>query len=120
MILYLGRVIISCQAWVTICTEGLVTFILYYFIKDYIFKMTTEFREFVILIIVPFLACIPFYFFHLHLHSATSNMWAFTGMSLAAQSVIWSLIIGIFYRNYLSIREFRVVRNEINAAIRER
>jgi len=107
-------------AWVTICTQGLVTFVLYYFIKDYIFRGATEFIKFIIVIIVPFLACLPFYFFHIYLYSATPSMWTFTGMSLAAQLVIWGLIIGIFYRDYLSIKEFRAVRNEINAAITER
>jgi O-antigen/teichoic acid export membrane protein len=104
-------------AWVTIGTQGLVTFILYYFIKDYVFKAATEFSKFLILIIVPFLACIPFYFIHIYLYSSTTNMWVFTGMSLAAQLVIWSLIIGIFYRDYLSLKEFRAIRNEINAVL---
>ena len=76
-----------------------------------------EFIKFIIVIIVPFLVAIPFYFLHLYLHSVVTNMWSFTGISLAAQLVIWSLIIGIFYRDYLSINEFRVIRNEINAAL---
>ena len=45
------------------------------------------------------------------------NMWSFIGISLAAQLVIWSLIIGIFYRDYLSINELRVIMNEINSAL---
>ena len=104
-------------AWVTICTQGLVTFILYYFIKGYIFKVATEFIKFIIVIIVPFLVSIPFYFLHLYLHSAVTNMWSFTGISLAAQLVIWSLIIGIFYRDYLSINKLKLIGQEIRSAL---
>jgi O-antigen/teichoic acid export membrane protein len=107
-------------AWVTIGTQGLVTLFFYYFIKDYLFKTNVEFTRFAAIIILPFLACFPFYFLHNYLYAAMGSLWVFTGISLAAQLVVWSLIIGIFYRGYVSIKEFRAIMNEINAVIKER
>jgi O-antigen/teichoic acid export membrane protein len=104
-------------AWVTICTQGLVTLILYYLIKNYVFDRAAEFRKFAIIIVIPFLACLPFYFIHAYLRSITVSMWAFTGISLAAQAVIWALIVGIFYRDYVSATEFRLIKQEIRAAL---
>ena len=104
-------------AWVTIGTQGLVTLILYYLIKNYVFATAAEFRKFAIVIAIPFLACLPFYFIHVYLYPAINNIWVFTGISLAAQIVVWALIIGIFYRNYVSAKEFRLIKQEIRDAI---
>ncbi len=107
-------------AWVTICTQGLVTFILYRFVKGYIFRDTKELLRFQIRILFPFLISIFFYFFHTYLTSITSSMWAFTGASLAAQLILWSLVIGIFYRAYLSLNDIKVVMKEVNTLIKDR
>jgi O-antigen/teichoic acid export membrane protein len=104
-------------AWVTIGTQGLVTLILYYLIKNYVFKTAAEFRKSAIIIVIPFLASLPFYFIHAYLYSATTSLWAFTGISLAAQAAVWTLIIVIFYRDYVSATEFRVLMREIRAVI---
>jgi O-antigen/teichoic acid export membrane protein len=104
-------------AWVTIGTQGLVTLSFYYFIKGYIFKTNREFSRFAGTIVLPFLACFPFYFLHTRLYTATGNLWTFTGISLAAQVAVWALIIGIFYRGYLSAQKFRVVIREIRSMI---
>jgi len=101
-------------AWVTICTQGLVTLITYILTKGYIFENTKEFLKFLARIILPFLITIPFYFFHDYLSSITSKMWEFAGLSLAAQAIVWSLTIGIFYRDYLSINHIKAVMREVN------
>ena len=105
-------------AWVTICTQGLVTFILYRFIKGHIFRDVKEFVRFQVKILFPFLTTISFYFFHNYLNSVTSDLWTFTGISLATQVILWSLVIGIFYRDYLSIRDIKAVMREIRIAIK--
>ncbi len=105
-------------AWVTICTQGLVTFMLYYFIKGYIFRDAKEFLRFQIRILFPFLLAIPFYFFHNYLNLVASNIWTFAGISLVAQAILWSLVIGIFYRDYLSINDIKTIVKEINMAIK--
>jgi O-antigen/teichoic acid export membrane protein len=105
-------------AWVTICTQGLVTFILYRFIKGYIFRDVKEFVRFQVRILFPFLITIPFYFFHNYLNSVTSNLWTFAGISLATQVILWSLVIGIFYRDYLSLNDIKAIMREIRIAIK--
>jgi O-antigen/teichoic acid export membrane protein len=105
-------------AWVTICTQGLVTFILYRFIKGYIFRDIKEFVRFQVRILFPFLITIPFYFFHNYLNSVTSNLWTFAGISLATQVILWSLVIRIFYKDYLSISDIKALIREIGIAIK--
>jgi hypothetical protein len=107
-------------AWVTICTQGLVTLITYILAKGYIFETNKEFLRFLAMILIPFLITIPFYFFHDYLSSITSKMWEFASLSLAAQAIAWSLAIGIFYRNYLSMSDIRAVVSEINMAVLSR
>jgi O-antigen/teichoic acid export membrane protein len=101
-------------AWVTICTQGLVTFILYHFIRGYLFTDTKEFLKFQVRILAPFLLTIPFYFFHNYLNLITSNFWTFTIISLVAQAILWSLVIGICYRAYISISDIKTIIEEIN------
>ena len=107
-------------AWVTICTQGLVTVTLYYLAKSYMFRNTMDYFRFQIAISVPFLVTIPFYFFHNYLNLVTSSFWAFAGISLVAQVILWSMVIGIFYRGYLSINDVKMIMKEISVAIRSR
>jgi len=107
-------------AWVTICTQGLVTFMLYRFIKGYIFQDMREFLSLMAKIIFPFLVIIPFYFFHNYLTATAANPWIFAGLSLAAQAVLWSLVIGIFYRGYISGGAIRAIMTELNTVIEGR
>ncbi len=104
-------------AWVTLGVQGVVTLILYYLIKNYVFDTAAEFRKFAVIIVIPLLASLPFYFIHTYLRSTAMGMWAFTGISLASQVVLWALIIVIFYRNYVSATEFRLLRQEIRAVL---
>jgi O-antigen/teichoic acid export membrane protein len=105
---------------VTICTQGLVSFILYYFIKGYIFRDTKNFHIFLARIIAPFLVAIPFYFFHTRFISVAPNLWVFVGASLVAQLLIWSLLIWIFYRDYLSITDIKMLVKEIKMIVTRR
>ena len=107
-------------AWVTICTQGLVSFILYLFIRGYIFKNTKEFIRFQVRILFPFLITIPFYFFHNYLSLVTANFWTFAGISLAGQVILWSLAISIFYRGYLSINDIKMMLEKINTIVEDR
>lgn len=104
-------------AWVAIGAQGIVSFMLNYSIKDYLFTDIKEFLRFQIRILVPFAITIPFYFIHSYLGSVTSSAWTFAGISLAAQVIIWSLVIGIFYRDYLSLRDMRILVGEIRRII---
>jgi hypothetical protein len=90
-----------------------VSFILYRFIRGYIFEGAKEFIRFQARILLPFLLTIPFYFFHNYLSLIAPGFWAFTGISLAAQAALWLIVIIIFYRGYLSIYDFKVFLKEV-------
>jgi O-antigen/teichoic acid export membrane protein len=105
-------------AWVTICAQALVTFILYRLIKRHIFEDRKGFLVFMIRIMIPFLATIPFYFLHNYLGLMASSMWTYVAISLAAQMIIWSLLIGVFYRDYLSIHEIKILVKEIKTVLK--
>lgn len=111
LIIKLGYGIVG-VAWVTICTQGLVTLILYCLIKGHIFKDTKEFLGFQARILFPFFIAIPFYLIHNYLDSVSSNVWSFAGVSLAAQAILWSLVIRIFYKDYISINDIRLLMRE--------
>jgi O-antigen/teichoic acid export membrane protein len=119
IVIMLGYGIVG-VAWVTICTQGLVTFMLYYFVKSHIFKKKKDFSKFIILISIPFSIAILFYFIHNYLNSIISNIWAFIGISLIIQAIIWSLAIGIFYKEYLSINTIKSVTKEITTIIKDK
>lgn len=104
-------------AWVTIGTQGLATLIAYYFVRDYISRSTKEFVKFQILTLVPLAICMIFYFLHSFLYSVIPSIWTFTIMSLASQLIIWSVVIGIFYRGYFSISDLRRITREISTVI---
>jgi O-antigen/teichoic acid export membrane protein len=116
LVVRLGYGIIAI-AWVTIGSQAMVTLILYYVIKKYIFETMAEFRKFVGIIVIPFLVSLPFHFIHAYLRSISVNLWVFTGISLAAQAVVWALIILVFYREYVSAAEFRMLMREIRAVM---
>ncbi len=100
-------------AWVTICTQGLVTFVSYCFVKAYIFENPREFMGFMVRILLPFVLIAPFYFFHSYLDSEISNVGVYACISLASQAILWPIVIYVFYRNYLSIRHVRELLENI-------
>jgi O-antigen/teichoic acid export membrane protein len=102
-------------AWVTIGTQCLVTLVLYYLIKNYIFDRAAEFRKFAAMVVIPLAASLPFYFIHVYLRTTSMNTWALAGISLAAQAVVWTVIIMAFYREYVSGTEVRLLIQEIRA-----
>ena len=104
-------------AWVTIITQGLVTFLLYVFVRKYVFVKIREFFFFLLHILIPFLIGIFFYFFHNFLGSKTSNVYIFSPISLSTQIIMWSLIIGIFYRKYFSKGKMVKVVSEISSML---
>ncbi|MBA7541018.1 hypothetical protein ES705_33324 [subsurface metagenome] len=87
-------------AWVTIITQGLITFILYFFVRKYVFTKIKEFIAFLFYISTPLLISIIFYLFHNFLGSIGLNHGTFAAVSFITQGIVWSFVIGIFYRKY--------------------
>jgi len=105
-------------AWVMIFAQGLVTLVMYHLSRSYLCRSNMDYIKLQITILVPFLLTIPFFFIHGYLKDIISNVWAFTGISLAIQAVLWSLVIGLFYRNYLSLNDIKYIINGINTTIK--
>jgi Na+-driven multidrug efflux pump len=105
-------------AWVTVGSQGLMTLAIYYFTRNYMFIDKTDYLKLQARILIPFLVSIFFYFFHEYLGSSAPNKWAFIGISLAAQVILWGLLIGSFYRDYLSIKEIKAVVAQIKDGLR--
>jgi hypothetical protein len=104
-------------AWVTIGSQGVVTLVLYYLIKNYVFDQAAEFRKFAAMVVIPLIASLPFYFIHAYLRGTSMSIWAAAGISLAAQAIVWTPIIFLFYREYVSGKEVRLLIQEIRAMI---
>jgi len=104
-------------AWVTIASQCLVTVMLYYLIKNYVFDQAAEFRKFAGMVVIPLAASLPFYFIHVYLRGTSMNIWALAGISLGAQAVVWTVIVFLFYREYVSAAEFRLLIQEIRAML---
>ncbi|MFC1991149.1 oligosaccharide flippase family protein [Chloroflexota bacterium] len=107
-------------AWVTVFTQGLATLTIYYLAKNHMVRNKWDYFRFQIAMWAPFLFTIPFYFLHNYLNQAVPNVWTFTGISLVAQVILWAMLIGLFYRAYISKNDFKIIMQEINTAIGNR
>lgn len=121
IVIYLGYGVLG-VAWVTIITQGLVTFLSYFFARKYLVASIKEFIFFLFYILFPFLISIVFYFFHKFLISKISDVYIFSSISFLAQLAVWTLIISVFYRKYFprekvikAAKEFTdILNNSIN------
>ena len=118
LIIQLGYGVVG-VAWVTIGTQGLVTLTVYYFARSYMFTRKAEYLRHQAKILVPFILSICFFFFHRYLESSF-GLRAFTGISLAAQVIAWGMLIGGFYRDYLSVKEIKALVAQIKEGTRSR
>lgn len=98
-VIYLGYGILG-VAWVTVGTQGIVTFTLYYLARKYVFTQIKEFTFFMASIIFPFFISILFFFFHSFLSPIIPSLWLFSTASLITQGIVWGIVIGAGYRRY--------------------
>lgn len=104
-------------AWVTVATQGIVTFVLYFLIRKHVFTKLKEFTSFIILINFPLLISILFSVFHNFLNSLRLNHWFFACISLVVQVFVWSLVITILYRRYFPRKKIiNLMKELINMA----
>lgn len=118
LVINLGYGIVG-VAWVMIGSQFVVSLAMYYFSRRYMFGDSKEYFLFQIKILLPFIASLGFFFLHRYLESAF-GLRGFTGISLAAQVVVWVLLIVIFYRDYISAQAIKAlvadIKGDINAA----
>lgn len=115
-VIHLGYGVLG-VAWVTGATQGIVTFALYFLIREHVFTKGDVFTPFIIFIALPFSISILFFFFHKFLGSLGLNLWFFAIISMVVQGVVWSLVIGVFYRQYFPKKKVAALTREfINMA----
>lgn len=109
--IHLGYGIIG-VAWVTVSTQGFVTFLLYFLVKRYLFTKIKKFIPFIASIVFPFSVSILFTLFHNFLGFRTTSTYVFVTISLLTQIIIWGLVITIFYRKYFPKEKILKVTKE--------
>jgi O-antigen/teichoic acid export membrane protein len=119
MVIKLGHGVTG-VAWVTIGTQALVTLVTYHFTRHYMFTSKAEYLRFLAKILVPFIVSIGFFFLHRYLEANYASIKTFTGLSFAAQVVVWGVLIGVFYRDYISTREIKALVEQIKTGVRSR
>jgi len=87
-------------AFVTIVSQGLVTFVSYFIARKYMIRQKKGFSLFLVQITFPFMISVLFSVFHGFLSATTLNSWLFCIISMGSQIFIWSVVIAVPYRNY--------------------
>jgi O-antigen/teichoic acid export membrane protein len=116
LVIKLGYGIVG-VAWVMIGSQFLVSLMIFYFSRHYIFSDNKEYLRLQLKIFLPFIVSLGFFFLHRYLESAF-GLRGFFGISLAAQAVVWGLLIVCFYRDYLSVREIKALIADIKGDIK--
>jgi O-antigen/teichoic acid export membrane protein len=118
LVIKLGYGIVG-VAWVMIGSQFLVSLATLYLARRYMFGDRMEYFRLQVKILLPFIVSLGFFFLHRYLESAF-GLRGFTGISLAAQVVVWGLLIGGFYREYLSFKDIKALFKEISGVKREK
>ena len=94
---------IEAIALVTVLSQGVVTFALYFLSWKYMIKQRNELALFLRQITLPFAISIIFFVFHSFFYSSTIlNSWLLGVISVLFQIIIWYFIILLFYRDYIT------------------
>lgn len=90
-------------ALVTVVSQGIVTFVLYFMARKYMIRQRNEFTLFLGQIMLPFAISILFSVFHSFFYSSTIlSPWFLSVISIVFQIIIWYFIILLFYRDHLT------------------
>jgi O-antigen/teichoic acid export membrane protein len=104
-------------AWVMVGSQCLVGLATFCFARRYLFTNNTEYLRFQVKILFPVAVSAGFYFLHRYLESSF-GLRGFTGISLAAQAVVWAVVISVFYRDYLSVRGIKALVTQLTDGMR--
>lgn len=107
-------------AWVTVATQALLALTIYFFTRRYMFGDKIEYLKHQVKMLAPFIVAIGFFFLHRYLEANFASIKTFTGLSFAAQVVIWGVLIVVFYRDYVSAREIKALVEQIKTGVSSR
>jgi len=101
-IIYVGYGI-KAVALVTVASQGITTFVLYFLAWKYMIKQRNELALFLRQIILPFIISVTFSVFHGFFDSSTIlSPWLLGATSIFFQIIIWYFIVLLFYRDYIT------------------
>ena len=101
-IVYVGYGI-EAIALVTVVSQGMATFVLYFLARKYMIKQRNGSAIFLRQITFPFVITALFSVFHsLFFGSTILSLWLLGAISLLSQIIIWYFIILLFYRDYIT------------------
>jgi len=101
-IIYVGYGI-EAIALVTVVSQGVATFVLYFIARKYIIKQRDKFTLFLRQIILPFIISVIFSVFHGFFYSSTIlSSWFLSIISIFFQIIIWTFVILFFYGDYIT------------------
>jgi len=90
-------------ALVTVVSQGMATFVLYFLARKYMIKQRNELPLFLRQITFPFIISVLFSVFHgFFFGSIILSPWLLGVISLISQIIIWTFIVLLFYRDYLT------------------
>ena len=116
LVIHLGYGVVG-VAWVTVGSQCLVTLAIYWYARHYMFTNMAEYAQFQMKILAPLVVAFGFFFLHRYLESSF-GLRGFTGISLATQIIAWGLLIIIFYRDYISVKEIKALTAQIKEDLR--
>jgi hypothetical protein len=85
--------------------------------RKYMFVDNREYLQLQIRMWIPFLIALGFFFFHRYLESSF-GLRGFAGISIATQVAVWVVVIALFYRDYISGKEFKALGTLIKDSLR--
>ncbi len=107
-------------AWITVLSQAIVTFFIFYLARKYIFENRRDANGFISAALFPFLIGAAFCLAHVHLMRVVSSPWIFAGTSIALQIIVWAAVLGGFYREYISRETIARFIKEIAASINKK
>jgi len=94
---------IEAIAFVTVLSQGIATFVLYFLAWKYMIKQGNELALFLRQTMLPFIISVTFSVFHGFFYSSTIlSVWFLSVISILFQVILWYFIILLFYRDYLT------------------
>lgn len=87
-------------SWVTIGTQGLVTLILFFTVRQYMFYDTKEFTKFMKSIFFPPLISFLLYLISIFFEGKIQDIYLYSTCSLIFFGLVWMIVLKVFYREY--------------------
>ena len=87
-------------SWVTVGTQVLVTSILLFTIRQYMFSEAKEFRTFMSSILFPLFVSFLLYLTSIFFVGQIQNIYLYSACSLIFFGLVWLVVLGLFYRDY--------------------